>query len=683
MYGDAAVRLVKTVDGKEIYSDLSYGIWMYPNGINIDAYMEVNNEGKPVYTLNIDSWNESKFTGYEIYKVERIDKPLVKVDEIKTNEYEVVLTGNKPVTYFIRAYEEVDGHKFYTYYDTITLKPLNVYNVEEGLYRVSDTSAVLKNGIEPANVIRHPNYDWGYVWVDDSINTISTTGTIQQIDFYDKKYKSQVGTGLYVLDRELEYTKFYNAGWGTVTLISKDGTETPFSEQYDLIEIENRDYILVKVEWTTLQKLEREEHPASTLTDGLYVAHYNIEPGIYAFSKDPNYEWPGYVEFKNQDSKNVWINDVSEIAKVFLTVSDTDTVIVDHGTLTKVDMESLPVNIKTTLSNDSFVVGKDLEPGLYELETDEGSYNSCAKIYNEVGSEDYEYHSTLNNMFEIREDAKVVEVRNATLRKVDANNINVELEEDEIVANKKNERWAFYCNNGGFGVVATDPEDRSTWTIITGNEHHYMKVDEDTTVYTYGVGHYETSILDKLRLDKIITYNSAKGVFECTLDSSNISEFDGWQVIVDEEPYYLSPEEVEEKAIDNDNGVSHVSFELAKDENHNIYTRVYKMIDGEMVYSGWNDYVLELIPRSYPYDAGNGLGLSYVFAGTVNNEDIHCELYKCDHYSENIGEYELVMTDFSFNEGVEGGYYYITRLTVDMDGEEIVGTYSDPFYYAG
>jgi hypothetical protein len=109
----------------------------------------------------------------------------------------------------------------------------------------------------------------------------------------------------------------------------------------------------------------------------------------------------------------------------YIQVLDTDKfVIINSGILEKIDLEKVPVNIKTTImDNGTYIVGKDIEPGTYKItpyigfgwvtlvNSLDGSLESKVEdVYLDVGMIEY---------IEVKDNICAVEINDVKMEKID------------------------------------------------------------------------------------------------------------------------------------------------------------------------------------------------------------------------------------------------------------------------
>ena len=144
------------------------------------------------------------------------------------------------------------------------------------------------------------------------------------------------------------------------------------TDLYGYFEVTDKDYAIslngVKIEKVDLEKLP--VNIKTTLYKGAYVVGKDIEPGVYKINKgndDFTHVIRADKSFLNMDRNSYLGNTYTNNS--YIQVLDTDKfVIVNSGILEKIDLEKLPINIKTTITDDgTYIVGKDIEPGTYKL----------------------------------------------------------------------------------------------------------------------------------------------------------------------------------------------------------------------------------------------------------------------------------------------------------------------------
>ena len=208
------------------------------------------------------------------------------------------------------------------------------------------------------------------------------------------------------------------------------GAEDKKQEIYDLkgesyLEIEEDVVAVIICGGVSIEKFDITSIPVNiktTVSNGTYLVGKDLQPGVYKIQTDATDY--GYVDtyshintfYENQLQSCMFQNGYIEIkdAEVVVVVRDT--------TLTKVDFENLPVDIKTTLSNGMYILGKDLTPGIYKTT---GYYDSNCSVqtYSSIDTSNYEnqlkWYSQIYGYIEITEQDKFVIIEQGEITKVD------------------------------------------------------------------------------------------------------------------------------------------------------------------------------------------------------------------------------------------------------------------------
>jgi len=242
------------------------------------------------------------------------------------------------------------------------------------------------------------------------------------------------GDGMYLVGKDLDYgiykvTPYGDSSYyGSVGLVSSlDGHYDSIIDywygKYGFVEVDS-ECVAVEIEGLQLEKIVPEDMSVNiktTVSDGAYIVGKDIDPGTYKVQGTGK----SYCEIQIYSNANVITDNVNLKTGYIEIPEDAFAITVIKGTITKVEEENIPVNIKSTVSDGAHIVGKDIATGIYKVEST-GKGDSYIQEYDDLNMTydhwltSYEYK---NGYIEITEEVVVVQVNDATLTKVELENI--------------------------------------------------------------------------------------------------------------------------------------------------------------------------------------------------------------------------------------------------------------------
>ncbi len=202
-----------------------------------------------------------------------------------------------------------------------------------------------------------------------------------------------------------------------------------YSIFYGYIEITEQEEF-VNINGGTITKVDLANMPEDIKTEvseGTYVVGKDVAPGIYKIQSNDGYT-ADVRTYLTLDDVNNWENGICEKSArgyaTYIEITEQDRfVTVDFGTMTKVDVEKLPTDIKETVRDGMYIVGKDIAPGRYMIQANDGytadvrTYKTMLDASKSLNNVKWEY--TESGYIEITEQDKFVTVNFGTMAKVE------------------------------------------------------------------------------------------------------------------------------------------------------------------------------------------------------------------------------------------------------------------------
>ena len=396
------------------------------------------------------------------------------------------LTFNKNYYYKVKAFVTVDGVKKYSSYSNIEytkpslLKPtINI--VDEDIYGKPEIKLDNFNYVDGMEVYRSTdNINFKKIKTTSNLSYIDTTAKIDTVYYYKvKTYKYSSGKKVYSKYSNV-VRKYIEEGSGKI--IQEDGTIAYKNDIFEVgSDIEPGIYKVLPIGMETsyvtrqiniyndeiyrefnyvgyieiletdtaitisngkLVKYNQDEHQQNyqnSFTNGVFIVGKDIEPGLYKVLKDENYNFDSSFYFEsaytNISRLNNFTWEYDELIATasypiggYIEVKDTDLAIeVYNGTIIKYEQEE---NIKNKFTDGTYLVGDEIEPGIYKVTPHDNYTYAMVKRLNELALEDddviaykaFEHYTNLLYM-EVKESDKAIYIENGTLEKVNLSNV--------------------------------------------------------------------------------------------------------------------------------------------------------------------------------------------------------------------------------------------------------------------
>ncbi len=316
--------------------------------------------------------------------------------------------------------------------------------VKPGLYRITGENGNYAQVYKYSAISSNWEYQTGhyggprgYIEILDTDVTVKVQeGTITRVDLetMPKDYQDTVSNGMYLVGKEVE-PGLYKIDSGDLDLYHTVQTYSKITDEYDYrtnyfsgnygyVEVKETD-VIVNVDGT-MTRVYADELPENNRTilnrGGMYLVGKDIAPGVYrVIADEDDCSWIDVFSIITSDNNDYYATGNS-MGSGYIEILDTDvSVVVRAGSLEKIELDDLPINIKETLSTGLYLVGKDIAPGIYQT----GEYSSAVTYSSETASlrnktqtssigTNYGYIEVLDTDF-------VVEV-NGTMTKIDLDN---------------------------------------------------------------------------------------------------------------------------------------------------------------------------------------------------------------------------------------------------------------------
>ncbi len=365
-------------------------------GYSAYDYVEIKDTDKAIYIQN--------------YKLEKVDFDNIPVNLKTTVSNGVYVVGKDiaPGTYKVQTNNEFGSVEKANALD-MSYESYTGSLMGNGYIEVAETDIIVR--VEDATITK--------INLEDIPVNIKTT---------------IAGDGMYLVGKDLDYgiykvTPYGDSSYyGSVGVLSTlDGHYTSqinyWYGKYGFVEVDS-ECVAVEIEGLQLEKIVPEDMPVNiktTVSDGAYLVGKDIAPGIYKVQGTGK----SYCDIQVYANASDIISGANLKTGYIEIPENAFGVTVIKGTITKIEEENIPTNIKTTVSDGAHIVGKNIEAGIYKVEsTVKGdSYIQLYDDLNMMGEHwltSYEYK---NGYIEITEEVVVVQVNGATLTKVELENI--------------------------------------------------------------------------------------------------------------------------------------------------------------------------------------------------------------------------------------------------------------------
>ena len=321
---------------------------------------------------------------------------------------------------------------------------------------------------------------------------------------------------MYLVGKDLtpgvyKYTGETQSSWvNTYITIDRTYSNNYCNGKNGYITVEETDVAVVLVNGT-LTKIDMDNLPEANIQDsveqGSYIVGVDIAPGMYMIESAYDNNCMGVYVYSDITTDYEYQTSSEYTARGFIEIKDTDVFVQvqNSGTMTKVDIDKLPVDIKTEISHENYsagtyIVGKDIEPGIYEIigTPNANYYESYVERYSSVTTdwenqlgEGYVYNANGIGYIEVLPTDTAIYIYNASIRKITFDDIPVDMKDtvsDGTYIVGKDLAYGTYKYTLNEGA-------ESSWieTYSSLNTHFENKINE----YSGNYGYFELSEAEK------------------------------------------------------------------------------------------------------------------------------------------------------------------------------------------